>query len=71
MPPQEEHERIEDMVESPHLAEHAARSLEEAADSGATLEGYESINNARFPEELEREAREDQPKDREKGHPVP
>lgn len=71
MPPQEEHEKIENLVDSPHEAEHTARSLQDAADSNATLEGYESINNARFSEELEREAREDQPKNREKGHPVP
>jgi hypothetical protein len=71
MPPQEEHEKIENLVDSPHQAEHTARSLQEAADSNATLEGFESINNEHFSEELEREAREDRPKDREKGHPVP
>lgn len=71
MPPQEEHERLENLVDSPHQAEHTARSLQEAADSNATLEGFESINNERFSEQLEREAREDQPKNREKGHPVP
>jgi hypothetical protein len=71
MPPQEEHEKIENLVDSPHQAEHSARSLQEAADSNATLQGFESINNERFSEELEREAREDQPKNREKGHPIP
>jgi hypothetical protein len=71
MPPQEEHEKIENLVDSPHQAEHTARTLQEAADSNATLEGFESINNERFSEQLEREAREDQPKNREKGHPVP
>ena len=71
MPPQEQHEQLENLVESPHPAEHTARSLQEAADSNATLQGFESINNERFSEELEREAREDHPKDREKGHPVP
>jgi hypothetical protein len=87
MPPQEEHEKIENLVDSPHQAEHTARSLQEAADSNATLEGFEAINNERFSglgsaqgdvgplcassEQLEREAREDRPKHREKGHPVP
>jgi hypothetical protein len=41
----QEHERPEDMVESPGLAEEAARSLEDAADSHASLEGYYAINN--------------------------
>lgn len=71
MPPQEEHEKIENMVEAPHEAEHSARSLEDAVDSHATLEGYYAMNNRKPPEELEREASEDQPKDREKGHPTP
>ena len=55
MPKQEEHEKPEDMVESPHLAEHTARSLQEAADSNATLEGYYSINEAPPPEEVREE----------------
>ena len=70
MPPQEEHEKIENLVDSPHQAEHTARSLQEAADSNATLEGFESINNEHFSKELEREAREDQ-RNREKDHPLP
>jgi hypothetical protein len=52
MPKQEEHEKPENLVESPHEAEHAARSLEEAADSSATLEGYYSINETEPPEEV-------------------
>ena len=71
MPPQEEHEKIENMVEAPHQAEPSARSLEDAVNSHATLEGYYAMNNVKPSEELEREAREDQPKDREKGHPAP
>ena len=71
MPKQEEHERPEDMVEAPGEAAQAARSLQEAASSHQTLQGFEAINNERIPEELEREAREDNPEDREKGHPVP
>jgi hypothetical protein len=71
MPPQEEHEKIENLVESPHQAERSARSLEDAVDSHATLDGYYAMNNVKPSEELEREARDDQPEDREKGHPVP
>jgi hypothetical protein len=42
----QEHERPEDMVESSsELEEDAARSLEDAADSHGTLEGYYAINN--------------------------
>ncbi|MBV9303937.1 MAG: hypothetical protein JOY62_14720 [Acidobacteriaceae bacterium] len=55
MPKQEEHEKPENMVESPHLAEHTARSLEEAADSNATLEGYYAINETPPPEEVREE----------------
>ncbi|MBV9081826.1 MAG: hypothetical protein JOZ62_04060 [Acidobacteriaceae bacterium] len=51
MPPQEEHEKPENLVDSPHQAEHTARSLQDAADSNATLEGYYSINNEKEPEE--------------------
>jgi hypothetical protein len=71
MPPQEEHEKVENLVDAPHQAEHSARSLEDAVDSNATLEGYYAMNNVKPSEELEKEARNDEPKDREKGHPVP
>jgi hypothetical protein len=53
MPPQEEHEKIENLVDSPHEAEHSARSLEDAADSNATLEGYYAMNNKKPPKEVE------------------
>jgi hypothetical protein len=52
MPKQEEHEKPENLVESPHEAEHTAQSLEDAADSNATLEGYYSINETKPPEEV-------------------
>ena len=71
MPDQEEHERIEDMVEAPGEAKKAARTLQEAADSHQTLQGFEAINNEHFSKELEEEAANDNPQDREKGHPVP
>jgi hypothetical protein len=65
MPKQEEHEKPENLVESPHLAEEAARSLEDAADSHATLEGYYSINETEPPEEV----REEVDKERKKANP--
>jgi hypothetical protein len=55
MPKQEEHERPENLVESPHEAEQAARSLEDAADSNETLEGYYSINETEPPEEVRKQ----------------
>lgn len=58
MPPQEEHEKPENLVEAPGEAERAARSLQDAADSNATLEGYYSINETKAPEkEIENEER--------------
>lgn len=66
MPQQEEHEKIEDMVEAPHEAEHAARSLEDAVDSHATLDGYYAMNNIKPSQELEKEVRDDHPRNREK-----
>lgn len=71
MPDQEEHEKLENLVESPGMAERAARTLQQAANSNQSLEGFEAINNERIPQELEREAEQDDPQDREKGHPVP
>ncbi len=76
MPRQEEHEKPENLVESPGEAEQAARSLQEAADSHATLQGFYAINDVKDPEELEeleKEATEDRkkPEDREKGHSIP
>ena len=58
MPGQEEHDKPENLVESPDEAEHSARSLEDAVDSNATLEGYFAMNNIRDGEELEAEALE-------------
>ncbi len=55
MPSQEEHEKPEDMVEVPGEAEQAARSLEDAVDSHATLQGYYAMNNIKPPEEVEKE----------------
>jgi len=71
MPKQEEHDKPENLVEAPGEAEKAARSLNDAADSHQTLEGYYAMNNAKPSEELEKAAKEDNPQNREKGHPVP
>ncbi len=50
---QKEHDKPENLVESPHQAEHEARSLEDAVDSHGTLEGYFAMNNIRDDEERE------------------
>lgn len=72
MPDQKEHEKVENLVESStELEKEAARSLEQAANSNQTLQGFEAVNNERISPELEREAREDDGGGREKGHPVP
>jgi hypothetical protein len=74
MPGQEEHDKPENLVErSTELEKRAARSLEEAADSNATLEGFFAINDIKDSEELEEEVTQDRdkPEDREKGHPIP
>jgi hypothetical protein len=52
VPKQEEHDRPENLVESPGEAEQTARTLEDAADSNATLEGYYSINETEPPKEV-------------------
>lgn len=49
--PQEQHDRPENLVEAPGEDENAARTLQEAADSNASLEGYYSINEEKPPEE--------------------
>jgi hypothetical protein len=54
MPAQEEHDKPENLVESPNQAEHEARTLEDAVDSNATLEGYFAMNNIK-PDKEERE----------------
>lgn len=61
MPSQEEHDKPENLVERPHAAEHAARSLEDAADSNATLQGYYAMNNIKPPEEVEKESEAKKP----------
>lgn len=67
MPRQEEHDKPENLVDAPHQAEHTARTLKDAADSNATLEGYYSINEEKAPEEVEQEAAQKQkPPEREK-----
>jgi hypothetical protein len=60
MPAPEEHEKPEDLVDSPHQAEHTARSLQEAADSDGTLQGYYAINDVKDSEEVEQEVEQDQ-----------
>ena len=68
MPDQSEHDKPENLVEAPGEAEQAARSLQEAADSHATLEGFFAINNERPPEPASPDAKQE---DREKRHRVP
>lgn len=51
MPRQEEHDKPENLVESPHQAEHESRSLEDTVDSNQTLEGFFAMNNIRDGEE--------------------
>jgi hypothetical protein len=76
MPRQEEHDKPENLVEAPHEAEHSARSLEDAVDSNATLEGYYAMNEFKSPEQKENEADEaketdERLKERRKGHSAP
>ena len=55
MPDQKEHEKPENLVEAPGEAAKSARTLEEAAASNETLQGYQAMNNERIPEDLENE----------------
>ena len=48
---QKEHDKPENLVESPHQTAHEARTLEDEVDSNATLEGYFAMNNVRDGEE--------------------
>jgi hypothetical protein len=60
--------------ESQELEREAARSLAQAADSHATLEGFYAVNDVKPDPKLEQEARQDlesKEGDREKGHPLP
>lgn len=59
MPEQSEHDKPENLVEEPGEAEQAARSLQDAADSHQTLDGFFAINNERPPETASPEADED------------
>lgn len=72
MPAQEEHEKLENLVDQPGQAAHSARTLGQAADSNQTLQGYFAVNDVKDVDEIEKEAAEDggEP-NREKGHPVP
>ncbi|PZR91531.1 MAG: hypothetical protein DLM67_16200 [Candidatus Nephthysia bennettiae] len=64
---QKEHDKPENLVESPDQAQHEARSLEDAVDSNATLEGYFAMNNIRDDEEREAmELEEKQPPKKDK-----
>lgn len=75
MSDQSEHDKPENLVESSQeLEKEAARSLEDAADSHATLQGFFAINDERPPETPASPGAEsdiEHAKDREKGHPVP
>ncbi len=52
---QKDHDKPENLVESPHQAEKEARSLEDMVDSDHSLEGYFVMNNVRDGEEVEAE----------------
>jgi hypothetical protein len=74
MPEQSEHDEPQNLVEeSTELEREAARSLQDAADSHNTLQGFFAINNERPPETASPGADEDarDAENREKGHPVP
>lgn len=60
MPEQSEHDKPENLVEeSTELEQEAARSLQDAADSHQTLDGFYAINNERPPEEAEQPEKSD------------
>ena len=73
MPEESEHDKPKNLVEAPGEAEQAARSLQEAADSHQTLDGFFAINNERPPETASPGADKDakQAEKHEAGHPVP
>jgi hypothetical protein len=74
MPEQSEHDKPENLVEeSTELEREAARSLQDAADSHGTVQGFFAVNNERPPETASPGADEDakQAEKREKRHPVP
>jgi len=74
MAEQSEHDQPQNLVEeSTELEREAARSLQDAADSHQTLQGFFAINDERPPEPASPSADEDgrEPENREDGHPVP
>ena len=58
MPKQEEHERLENLVEQHHGGPHTARNLPAAANADNQLEGYAAINGLTEDDELARIALE-------------
>lgn len=66
MPKQEEHDRPENLVESPNWKGDSARSLEDAANSHNSLQGYAAMNDLEHTEPdsevLEEEAETEPPK---------
>jgi hypothetical protein len=74
MPEQSENDKPESLVEnSQKLEREAARTLQDAADSHATVEGFFAVNNERPPETGSSGADQasQQGESREKGHLVP
>jgi hypothetical protein len=57
MPEQKEHDKPENLVEHPHPGVHTARSLQEAANSNNSLEGYVAMNELN-DEEIARQVEE-------------
>ena len=62
METQKDHDKPENLVESPGQEEKEAHSLEDAVDSHGTLEGYFAMNNIRDDEEQEALALEEKGK---------
>ena len=74
MPEQSEHDQPRNLVEeSTELERESARSLQDAADSHGTLQGFFAINNERPPDTSSPGADEDaeQAEDQEEEHPAP
>jgi hypothetical protein len=68
MPEESEHDKPENLVESSQeLEQEAARSLQEAADSHASLQGFFAINDERPPETASPGADEDAKRAQERG----
>ena len=66
----EDHEQPEDMVETPKVAKEAARTLEDAANSHNSLEGYAAINGLHGDDDMARiadEMAEDESDDQREG----